>query len=166
MHPKRWTLERIEGNFCGLLTGVMTLLVFGDVVLRYAFNSPIGWSDELALLFFTWLVFLGGAVGLSRRAHISIDTLVQLLPPALRRVIAAISDLLILIILVVLIYYGILLCAMTVRVPTPSLGVPVALVYAAAPVGAFLMLLHHLRGLVTSYMPWRRGVMASQEERE
>lgn len=165
MHSKRWTLERIEGSFCGLLTGVMTLLIFGDVVLRYAFNSPIGWSDELALLFFTWLVFLGSAVGLSRRAHISIDTLVQMLPPAFRPVVAAIADFLILIILVVLIYYGILLCAITVKVPTPSLGVPVALVYAAAPIGALLMLVHHLQHLGTSYLAWRRGAMASQGER-
>lgn len=162
---ERSVLERIEYLAGGLLVGVMTLVVFVAVVFRYVLNSPIGWSDELARLLFTWLVFLGGAVAVSRGAHIGIDALVQLLPAAPRGVVAAVADGLIVVILTVLVYYGVLLSAMTVSVTTPSLDVPVAAVYAAAPVGAALMLVHHLERLARRYGPRRGTATATWRER-
>ncbi|MCC7483123.1 MAG: TRAP transporter small permease [Hyphomicrobiales bacterium] len=129
----------------------MVLIVFSSVVLRYGFNRPIGWTDELAKLFFTWIVFLGGALAVKRGCNISIDAVVQFMPPAARRVVAAIGDFLLLILFSVLIYYGILFSFMTAPVATPSLGVSVALVYAAAPVSAALMLIHHLEHIATTY---------------
>ncbi len=152
----RWTLERAEGVVCGLLTAVMTLLVFAAVVMRYAFNDPIDWSDELARFLFTWLVFLGASVGVSRQGHISIDSLVQFLPASLRRTLAACVDGCLLIVLVILVYYGMLLCGMTFRVKTPSMGMSVALVYGAAPVGAMLMLIHHVLRIAVRYCPRAR----------
>jgi TRAP-type C4-dicarboxylate transport system permease small subunit len=102
---------------------------------------------------------------MGRRAHIGIDTLVQCLPPTARRAVDATVDLLLVIILGILIYYGVLLCAMTAQVTTPSLGIPVALVYGAAPVGAILMLLHHAHRLATTYLPRRTDVTASRQAR-
>ena len=38
---------------------VMVLLLFGNVALRYLFNSGINVSDELSRLAFVWMIFLG-----------------------------------------------------------------------------------------------------------
>jgi TRAP-type transport system small permease protein len=62
-----------------LLAG-MVILVFGNVVLRYAANSGIPVSEELSRWFFVWLVFLGSVVALRDHAHLGIDTLVRKLP--------------------------------------------------------------------------------------
>lgn len=59
---------------------VMVVLVFGNVVLRYAFNTGIASSEELSRLLFVWMVFLGAAVMLRERAHLGMDTLVRRLP--------------------------------------------------------------------------------------
>lgn len=56
---------------------VMLLLVFGNVVLRYAFNTGISVSDELSRLLFVWMVFLGAMAALIERAHLGVDTLVK-----------------------------------------------------------------------------------------
>jgi TRAP-type transport system small permease protein len=48
----------------GILLAAMVVLVFTNVVLRYAFGSGITMSEELARWFFVWLVFLGAIVGL------------------------------------------------------------------------------------------------------
>jgi TRAP-type C4-dicarboxylate transport system permease small subunit len=56
---------------------VMVILVFGNVVLRYAFNTGISVSDELSRLLFVWMVFLGAAVTLCEQAHLGVDTLVR-----------------------------------------------------------------------------------------
>ena len=60
----------------------MVVLVFGNVVLRYAFNSGITVSEEMSRLFFVWMCFLGAILGLRERAHLGVDTLVARLPRA------------------------------------------------------------------------------------
>ena len=73
-----------------LLAG-MVCLVFGNVVLRYVFNSGIAVSEELSRWLFVWLVFLGAIVGLRDHAHLGVDTLVKALSPRGRKVCYAVS---------------------------------------------------------------------------
>lgn len=61
----------------GLLLAGMVILVFGNVVLRYAFDSGISISAELSRWFFVWMVFLGGIVGIKEHKHLGIDSLVR-----------------------------------------------------------------------------------------
>ena len=60
---------------------VMVVLVFGNVVLRYVFNSGIATSEELSRWLLVWLTFLGAIVALRQHAHLGVDTLVRALPP-------------------------------------------------------------------------------------
>jgi TRAP-type transport system small permease protein len=73
-----------------LLVG-MVVLVFGNVVLRYAFNSGITISEELARWFFLWMVFFGSLIALREHAHLGIDSLVKKLPRLGRKVCFAVS---------------------------------------------------------------------------
>lgn len=59
---------------------VMVILVFGNVVLRYVFNSGISASEELSRLVFLWLIFVGAIVAMRERAHLGVDTLISKLP--------------------------------------------------------------------------------------
>lgn len=68
-----------------LCLAAMVVLVFGNVVLRYAFNSGITVSEELSRLLFVWMTFLGAIIGLRERAHLGVDALVRRLPPRGRR---------------------------------------------------------------------------------
>src|SRR4029079_12846825 len=65
---------------------VMVVLVFGNVVLRYVFNSGIATSEELSRWLLVWLTFLGAIVALRQHAHLGVDTLVRALPPRGRRI--------------------------------------------------------------------------------
>ena len=64
-----------------LCLAVMVVLVFGNVVLRYAFNSGIATSEELSRWLLVWLTFLGAIVALREHAHLGVDALVRALPP-------------------------------------------------------------------------------------
>lgn len=64
---------------------VMAVLVFGNVVLRYAFDSGIAVSEELSRLLFVWLIFLGAILASVQHAHIGFDALMQRLPLAARK---------------------------------------------------------------------------------
>lgn len=63
----------------------MVAMVFGNVVMRYAFNSGLTMSEELARFLFVWMTFLGATVALREHAHLGVDTVIRRLPPLGRR---------------------------------------------------------------------------------
>lgn len=71
---------RLLDGVMALLLGAMVLLVFGNVVLRYAFNSGIAVSEEMARWLFVWLTFLGAIVAIKEHGHLGTDMLVARLP--------------------------------------------------------------------------------------
>ncbi|BEP94140.1 TRAP transporter small permease [Acidovorax sp. A79] len=64
----------------GLCLAIMVVLVFGNVVLRYTFNSGITISEELSRWLFVWLTFMGAVVALREHGHLGVDALVSRLP--------------------------------------------------------------------------------------
>ncbi len=74
----------LKAVIAGLLA-LMVCLVFGNVVLRYGFNSGISVSDELSRWSMVWMTFLGAVVALRERQHLGVDFLVRSLPRAGRK---------------------------------------------------------------------------------
>ena len=80
-------MNKLIDGYCRVLElfivaalSVMVVLVFGNVVLRYAFNSGITLSEEVSRWLFVWLTFLGGIVALKEHGHLGSDMLVSRLP--------------------------------------------------------------------------------------
>jgi TRAP-type C4-dicarboxylate transport system permease small subunit len=71
---------RLLRFFIAACLAVMVVLVFGNVVLRYAFNSGITVSEELSRWLFVWLTFVGAVVALRDHAHLGMDSFVSRLP--------------------------------------------------------------------------------------
>lgn len=65
---------------------VMVVLLFGNVALRYLFNSGINVSDEISRLAFVWMIFLGSVIALRSHQHIGVSMLVERFGSAARRV--------------------------------------------------------------------------------
>ena len=66
--------------FIALALAVMVVLVFGNVVLRYAFNSGITISEEVSRWLFVWMTFMGAIVAIKEHGHLGTDMLVARLP--------------------------------------------------------------------------------------
>ena len=86
-------MRRVIEGYCRLLEcaiagalALMVVLVFGNVVLRYAFNSGITVSEEVSRWLFVWMTFLGAVVALKERAHLGTDVLVSRLGVTGKRV--------------------------------------------------------------------------------
>jgi TRAP-type C4-dicarboxylate transport system permease small subunit len=58
----------------------MVIMVFGNVVLRYAFNSGITVSEEMSRYCFIWLTYIGAMVAMRDGAHLGVDTVIKSLP--------------------------------------------------------------------------------------
>lgn len=109
----------------------MIVLVFGNVVLRYAFNSGISVSEELSRWFFVWMIFLGALVALKDRAHLGMDSLVKRLPPAGKRLCLVIGHLLMLYICWLIFIGSWQQAVINLDVVAPASGLSMALFYAA-----------------------------------
>ena len=86
-------MARILDLYCTLLKfvialclAVMVVLVFGNVVLRYGFNSGITISEELSRWLLVWLTFLGAIVAVREHSHLGVDSLVRMLGPTGKRI--------------------------------------------------------------------------------
>lgn len=69
----------LEGMIA-LALALMVLLVFGNVVLRYGFNTGITVSEEVSRWLFIWATFLGAVVALREHGHLGVDMVVNRLP--------------------------------------------------------------------------------------
>lgn len=78
-------VHSIEESVIALLLGLMTLVTFVNVVMRYGFNSQLIWGLELTLVLFAWLVLFGIAYGFKVVSHLGVDAVINLMSPGPKR---------------------------------------------------------------------------------
>ena len=79
-------LHRFAEAVAALLLAVIFVAFIIQIVLRYVFNWPVGWTTELSLAAWLWLVLWGAAFVLKDDEEIRIDLVTQRAGPRLRRV--------------------------------------------------------------------------------
>jgi len=91
-------LEKLIDRYCqfisyliAALLAVMVVLVFGNVFMRYAFNSGFSVSEELSRWLFVWLTFLGAVVAVRSNQHLGTDMLVGKLGPMGKKICMGLS---------------------------------------------------------------------------
>ena len=136
-------MRKIIDIYCGifefliaLMLALMVILVFGNVVLRYGFNSGIAISEEVARWLFIWITFLGAVVALRERAHLGVDMLVSRLPVAGKKLCLAASYACMLYILWLLYEGSLAQVRINWDTEAPVTGASMAIVYAAGAVFA------------------------------
>jgi len=77
--------DRIEETLIAGILGVMTVITFANVVMRYGFNQNILWALELTVFLFGWLVLLGASYAVKKGAHLGVDLVINMLPAKPRR---------------------------------------------------------------------------------
>lgn len=135
----------VENIVIIVIHALITTLVTLAVVMRYVFNNPLTWSEELIVALLTWMVFLAAAAAVRSQMHIRIDVIA----PVLRMPKFIWLNTLTLIIGIVIILAMILACYEYVLqelvVDSPMMNVSKAWFAAAMPFGLTLMLVHVLR---------------------
>mgnify|MGYP000011608025 CR=1 FL=1 len=89
-HTRSFT-DRIEETLMAGILGVMTLITFANVVMRYGFNQNILWALELTVFLFGWLVLLGASYAVKKGAHLGVDVVIKILPPEPRRILGLVA---------------------------------------------------------------------------
>lgn len=145
-----WLDDNLEQTLCVILMSVMTLVVFGQVVMRKIFNNSLSWSEELARYVFIWLIYIGISYGCKLRKHIKIDAALHLFPKKLRPYIVILGDVLFIAfaayITVTGFRYSVSQSQFGMR--SPALKIPLQYVYLSTVAGFGLAIFREIQAII------------------
>jgi TRAP-type C4-dicarboxylate transport system permease small subunit len=80
-------VEKVVSSIAAIFMFAIMIIVFSDVIMRYAFNRPFSWAyDLISLYLMAGVFFLILSEAYASHAHVSVDILQQRFPPAIIRV--------------------------------------------------------------------------------
>ncbi len=114
----------------GILTGLMVLFVFMNVVLRTCFNSGLTWSEELSRYLFVFVTYVGAISAMRVNGHLGVDTLISRVPRPLQMVMYVVSQLVIAALMCILVHGSGKMVLQNTESRTAALGISYALLYS------------------------------------
>ena len=130
--------------FMAVMLALMVVMVFGNVVLRYGFNSGIEVSEELSRFLLVWLTFIGAIVAMRENTHLGVDTVVRMVGRNGKQWLYGISNTLMLGCCAMLFWGSWLQTKINLKTPSAVLEIPMAMLYgigmvSAAGIGVIIM---------------------------
>jgi TRAP-type transport system small permease protein len=125
----------------------MVVMVFGNVIMRYAFNSGILISEEMSRYAFIWLTYLGAMVAMREGGHLGVDTLIKHLPLGGKKFCVFLSESLMLMINIMFLIGTWRMHALQVTNVSPVAGLSMIWVYGIGYVVSVVMGLFNLHKL-------------------
>lgn len=114
----------------GILTGLMVLFVFLNVVLRTCFNSGLTWSEELSRYLFVFVTYVGAISAMRVNGHLGVDTLISRVPRPLQMAMYVVSQLVIAALMCILVHGSGKMVLQNTESRTAALGISYALLYS------------------------------------
>ena len=79
-------LEKIASTIAAVFMFAIMMIVFSDVIMRYAFNKPFSWAyDLISMYLMAGVFFLVLSEAYASNAHVSVDILQQKFSPNVKR---------------------------------------------------------------------------------
>ena len=166
------SLKTILTNLDAIITAVTlsicVVLVNANVIMRYFFNSPIRWAEEVVTSLFVWTVFIGSAYAYRKHSHLGVDILVNLMPPKMKATVKSVMSVVELLVLTMLtwissqyVYHLIYNRAGKLKiVMTDMLRIPKWWTAIAVPIGFGLSVIYSVYFMVKAV----RAYMAKKKE--
>lgn len=144
-------LARLEDGSMIFLMALAICLTFLQVVMRYVFNAPLYWAEEVVLYAIIVMSFVGISIGIRLGSHISVDLLDALVPERHVSVLRLIAIVLGILFALSLMYFGgqLFLNTLNRGQLSPALRIPVATIYAIIPIAGFLSVFRYVNALRT-----------------
>jgi len=123
--------ELYAGTLCFIL---VTILLTVQVISRYVFNHSFTWVEEIATMMFVWMSYFGISAAITKRKHLRIDFLLELMPFKVKRAMLILCNV---IFMVFCVYMTVvMLDLMEIALAgskSPMLRIPYTIVYAIIP---------------------------------
>jgi len=154
-------MRKILPNFvegvAAILVVALAVVVFLQVFNRYVLKAPLAWSEDLAMLLFQWVTFLGAAIGVKRMRHFGIELVVKNLPEKFHRAIEYIVPVFVGIVALIMVTEGIELLSYNQSRIYSSMNLSYTWAYLPIPISGGLMILYLIRQEITGWQRRREG---------
>ena len=137
-----------------LMVVALTVIVFLQVFNRFVLKTPLAWSEDLAMLLFQWVVFLGAAIGVKRLRHFGIELLVRRLPLRVRHGVELLTPVVMAIVALVMIFQGWTLLTFNRTRIYPTMDLSYTWAFLPIPLSGLLILVYLVQLEVRR---WRQG---------
>jgi TRAP-type C4-dicarboxylate transport system permease small subunit len=131
----------IEGA-CALLMVALVVVVFIQVFNRFVLQAPLAWSEDLAMLLFQWVVFVGAALGVKRMRHFGIELVVRQFSEHWRHRIELVAPLVMLVVAVVMIFQGYAILTLNINRTFATMDLSYTWAFLPIPVGGILIIIY------------------------
>jgi TRAP-type C4-dicarboxylate transport system permease small subunit len=132
-------MEKVIEWIVTVIIAVMVVNILLGVFSRFVFHLGIPFTEELGRYLMIWAGYLGCVLALREGSHISITAIVELFPPAGRRIINFLSRLIVTVFLAVIVVTSFTHLRTLSIQKSSAMEIPMAIPYLAVTVGAFLM---------------------------
>src|SRR5690625_3283514 len=131
----------------------MVVVLFTQITLRVVFNNSLPWSEELTRYSFIYLVFIGICYAVKKRRHLNLTLFFNMLNEGGKKILSLISNLLFLLFAGFILFFGMRMVMDNIAMgqTTPSLGIPMGIVYAGAPIGMVLTIIRLLQNMYMDF---------------
>jgi TRAP-type transport system small permease protein len=146
-------LDRALKYALTLLSVVLTVSVFLQVLIRFVFKFPLPWTEEVARIAFVYCIFVGATIAVRENSHLQVDFLLVILPKRVARAAVILGMLLVGVFLIFVTWQGVVLVLATGVQMSPVMQVPFKYIYLILPVSGAIMLLY----LVANMLALIRG---------
>jgi len=126
------------------IMGIMTILIFAQVICRYFLKMPLAWSEEGARFLFIWMTFIAGYVGARKAQHISVELVQDLFPPKVKWGMQIISNLIASGFFALVVFHCFVNWEKLAIQTSPALGLSMTMVYLGIMIGCIGIALCYL----------------------
>lgn len=150
--PPRWLARilSVDLYITGVLLAALVIITFLGVFMRYVFNSPFVWQEEVQLGLLALVVFLGSGAAFRTNSHVAIDFIVERFPVKIRRIVEIVVAVIIVAILVFFLIQSIRWVGLLAGFErtTAILKIPSIVIYIFLPIGLLSMIVNFIYSLI------------------
>jgi TRAP-type C4-dicarboxylate transport system permease small subunit len=156
--PSLWRYYDAATTGLLALSGVaMFAIAIANALLRYLFDAPLIWAEEIARYAMVWGTMIGVALAYRGGMHVAVTLLVDTIPERVQLALRLACHLISIVVAILIFRSGHILGGMLGMLQGPSSGIAMIWVYSAIPVGAAMLLIEILRRLWGDLRLLRRG---------
>lgn len=135
-------LDRLIEAACAITVVALTVIVSLQVFNRFVLKTPLAWSEDLAMLLFQWVVFLGAALGVKRVRHFGIELVVRRFPERVRHRVELLTPAVMAIVALVMIVQGWTLLTFNRTRTFPTMDLTYTWAFLPIPLAGVLILIY------------------------
>lgn len=135
------TLKKVTNAIVVAFFISLIVLVFVQVIFRFAFHNSQPWIDELSRFLFVWIVYLGGTIAIRKGINITFDLLIDALEGKAWQILFTIVNIICIVFLALVVVLGFNISYINRIQLSSLLGLNMGLVMLAIPIGGILMII-------------------------